>query len=63
MTTPLPASWCWWEILAAVILLPPMIVGVMVLIGTLLDNAAQYSEMHDRCLKAATNGYAIKQCR
>lgn len=32
-------------------------------LGPMIDGVAHRSEEHDRCLKNATNGYEIKQCR
>ena len=56
-------KWTWPEIILTAILLPPAFIGVMVLLGTILDTAAQHSEQHDRCMKRATNGYEIERCR
>jgi hypothetical protein len=35
----------------------------MWLIGSAIDVEAQHIEAHNQCLKAATNGLEIKQCR
>ena len=35
----------------------------MALFATIIDNAAELSIEHDRCLKRATNGYEIRECR
>lgn len=50
-------------IIAGIILVPPMFLGVMMLIGLVIEGIGENSEQHDRCLKAATNGYDIKRCR
>jgi hypothetical protein len=42
---------------------PAMLCGSLLLLGMMIDGVAQYDEDHDRCLKNATNGYEIKQCR
>ena len=45
------------------VLFPAMLVGLFMLLGMMLDTSAQRHEEHDRCMKHATNGYEIEQCR
>ena len=40
-----------------------MVIGTIFILGLMIENVGQYHEEHDRCLKLATNGYEIKQCR
>ena len=40
-----------------------MAVGMVLLLGLMMETAAENSEQHDRCLKQATNGYEIRRCR
>jgi hypothetical protein len=40
-----------------------MVFGVLMTLGQMIEVASWRSEQHDRCLKSATNGYEIKQCR
>lgn len=54
-------TWKEWIIMA--IFVPPLFVGAMALVASVIDGAAQHSERHDRCLKQATNGYDIQKCR
>lgn len=35
----------------------------LVVLGGAADGIGRYNAEHDRCLKHATNGYEIKQCR
>lgn len=42
---------------------PFMVLGFFWVIGTATERAAEYREDHDRCLRQATNGLEIKQCR
>lgn len=39
------------------------VVVVMVIFGTIVEGIARHNSAHDRCLKNATNGYEIAQCR
>lgn len=55
--------WTWPQVIAAILLLPPAFFVAIWIVGSVIDGAARHSEDHDRCLKAATNGYEIKQCR
>ncbi len=50
-------------VIMCIVLVPPMFLGIMYVIGSAVDGIAEHSEQHDRCLKAATNGYDIKRCR
>lgn len=56
-------KWTWPEVIATILLLPPMLLAAMWLIGSAIDVEAQHIEAHNQCLKAATNGLEIKQCR
>ena len=47
----------------AVILVPPMLLGVLMVVGMMIEVIGQHNEEHERCLKRATNGYEIRQCR
>lgn len=38
-------------------------VAVFSVIGMTIESIGQYQEDRDRCLKLATNGYEIEQCR
>ena len=38
------------------------IVGILFILGAMMDNNDQYHTNHDRCLKQATNGYDIQKC-
>lgn len=40
-----------------------MFLALMALIATIVDNAADRSIEHERCMKQATNGHEIEQCR
>ena len=40
-----------------------MFVGGLLVVGECLDGISRYNTEHDQCLKRATNGYEIKQCR
>lgn len=40
-----------------------MLLFALYVLGLMIENAGQYSDEHDRCLKHATNGLEIKQCR
>jgi len=40
-----------------------MFLVLVVILGLMIDGIGQYDEQHDRCLKNATNGYEIKECR
>jgi hypothetical protein len=40
-----------------------MFLGVLAVLGMIIETAGQRSEEHDRCLKRATNGYEIERCR
>lgn len=45
------------------IVVPPLLVLLLWLVGGAIETVAKHSEEHDRCLKQATNGYEIRQCR
>ena len=38
-------------------------IAVVAVFGMMLEGVGEYNADHDRCLKRATNGYEIKQCR
>lgn len=42
---------------------PLLFGGALIALGMMLEGASERSTAHDRCLKEATNGYEIKQCR
>lgn len=42
---------------------PALLLGIMWVVGSTIDGFALRNTEHDRCLKQATNGYEIKQCR
>lgn len=50
-------------IAALVICLAAAFAFIVFVLGPMIDVAAQRSEDHDCCLKNATNGYEIKECR
>lgn len=39
------------------------IIAIMFVVAVIVENMSDNDEAHDRCLKHATNGYEIKQCR
>jgi hypothetical protein len=48
------------------IILPISAVGAFLFLGALgyaIETLAEHSAQHDHCLKRATNGYEIRQCR
>lgn len=45
------------------VVFPAMLVGMLMLVGMIGEGITQHKTEHDRCLKQATNGYEIKQCR
>ncbi len=51
------ASW-----FAAIIVGIAGFVGIVVLVGMMIDSRAEYDQQHDACLKQATNGYEIQKC-
>lgn len=40
-----------------------MLVALLWLVGNGVDHLSEYYTARDACLKRATNGYAIEQCR
>lgn len=42
---------------------PAMFIGALVVLGMMVEGYGKYRAEKDRCLKHATNGYEIKQCR
>jgi hypothetical protein len=40
-----------------------MAAAVLLVLGEMIDGANERSADHERCLKHATNGYEIKECR
>ena len=40
-----------------------MFFGAILVLGMMIDASAHRQEKRDRCLKNATNGYEIRQCR
>jgi hypothetical protein len=51
-----------WKLAGAVVVVVGLIAGLAVF-GMMMDGAAYRSEEHSRCMKHATNGYEIEQCR
>lgn len=47
----------------AFVIASAMFLGVVLLLGQILDVQTQRLEEHERCLKHATNGYDIERCR
>lgn len=45
------------------IVFPAMFVGILYVFGLMVEGIGQRNAEHDRCLKNATNGYEIRQCR
>jgi len=41
---------------------PAMCIGGLMFVGLMFDGFTEYKTEHDRCLKAAVNGYEIKRC-
>ena len=40
-----------------------MFIGIILVLGLMIEGTERYNTEHDQCLKDATNGYEIKQCR
>jgi len=40
-----------------------LFVGILFIVGMIVESNVQHHEEHDRCLRDATNGLEIKQCR
>lgn len=61
----------WWEraqaaiafLFAIAVCLAGAFAVIVFVLGPMIDGVAHRSEQYDRCLKRATNGYEIKQCR
>jgi hypothetical protein len=53
----------WKEVFALVIFTPPAFLAVMWLVTTTAEEFGRRQVEHERCLKNATNGYEIQQCR
>jgi hypothetical protein len=53
----------WLSIVACVVFVPPLFIGMVMLIGVVIDSRAEYVQQRDQCLKRATNGYEIRECR
>lgn len=51
-----------WGVVAPVVVVG-MGGGILYIVGSAGDHIAQSKTQHDRCLKNATNGYDIAQCR
>ncbi len=49
--------------LACILLVPPMFIGVLMIIGMMIDGIVENRMEYDLCLKHATNGYEIQRCR
>jgi hypothetical protein len=45
------------------VVFPAMLIGALWLLGSMVEGIGRHNTEHDRCLKHATNGYEIKQCR
>lgn len=45
------------------VVFPAMLFGGLWVIGSTIDGIGQHNAEHDRCLKHATNGYEIRECR
>jgi hypothetical protein len=41
---------------------PAMLIGFSLWLGMMEDGWVKYDQQRDACLKAATNGYEIRQC-
>lgn len=39
------------------------VIAALAFFGMMMEGVGRYNSEHDRCLKNATNGYEIKQCR
>lgn len=51
------------KLFATFVLAVPGALLLLALLGMIFEGAARDSENRDRCLKQATNGYEIQQCR
>ncbi len=47
----------------ALVLCLVIFVGGLIILGRSIDGIDRYNAEHRRCLKNATNGYEIEQCR
>jgi hypothetical protein len=45
------------------VVFPAMLIGALWLLGSMVEGIGRHNTEHDRCLKHASNGYEIKQCR
>jgi hypothetical protein len=48
-------GWC--------IVFPAMLIATLLVLGAMIEGIAHDKQQHDSCLKHATNGYAIRECR
>jgi hypothetical protein len=54
------------KILAAIILVPLALggaIGLMSLIGAIVDGIGEHNQQREQCLKQATTGWEIERCR
>ncbi len=45
------------------VVVPVGLIAILMIFGMMIEGIGQHNVQHDRCLKHATNGYEIKQCR
>ena len=53
----------WLKTTLTLIVAAPFALLAMAVFGLMIERAGERQEEHNRCLKNATNGYEIKQCR
>jgi len=65
-----PSEMTWWELtqalfasLIALVFTLGVAVGVILIIGQIIEVQTQRISDHDRCLRNATNGLEIRECR
>jgi hypothetical protein len=63
MTNDPPYPKLWQVVLLSIVCVPPMVLAILWLGGAAIESIAQHSEDHERCLRNATNGLEIRDCR
>lgn len=53
----------WHIVVMSIIFLPPMLLAVLWVFGAAVEGVAKHSEDRERCLRNATNGLEIRDCR
>ena len=50
-------------VIGYVVVVPVLFLVVMWFVASAFETIGEYNAQHDRCLKHATNGYEIRECR